>query len=218
MIRPSDRQRSNVSLRILTSIWWVALGLMVGLAGCTPEILQPEPGPSNIYVLDATIEPRPQVKPVDKVLLVNTPEAQPGFDTRRIAYTRTPLSLDYYTKSVWADTPARMLGPLVVRALEKSGAFRAVVAAPTSAAADVRLDTTIVRLQHAFYQQPSQVQLTVRAKLLDVGTREVLATWLFEIVEPAPSEDAYGGVQAANRAMGRMLEELTDFVIANVAD
>jgi cholesterol transport system auxiliary component len=191
---------------------------MLWLTGCTPQILQSEPGPDNIYVLDVTIEPRPQVRPADKVVLVNSPQAQSGFDTRRIAYTRTPLSLDYYTRSVWADNPARMLDSLIVRALEKSGAFRAVVSASTSVVADVRLDTTIVRLQHEFYQQPSQVRLTVRAKLLDLGTREVLATRLFEVIEPAPSEDARGGVQAANRAVGRMLEDLTDFVIANIPD
>lgn len=214
MIHSPMRQHYSVVLRI----WWAALGLIVGLAGCTPEILRPGPGPSNIYVLDATLEPRPQIKTTDKVILVNTPDAQPGFDTRRIAYTRTPLSLDYYTQSVWADTPARMLGPLIVRALEKSGAFRAVVSAPTSAVADLRLDTAIVRLQHEFYQQPSQVSLTVRAKLLDVNSRQVLATRLFEVVESAPSEDAYGGVRAANQAVGRMLEDLTDFVIANIPD
>lgn len=217
MIRPLKQKIRTAPIRSLIITLWMSLVSSLWLAGCTPAILQSEPGPSNIYVLNATIESHRQVRSTDKVLVVDSAQAQPGFDTRRIAYTQTPLALDYYTKSVWADTPARMLDSLIVRALEKSGAFRAVVTAPTSAAADLRLDSTLIRLQHEFLQQPSQVRLAVRAKLLDVSTRQVLATRLFEIVEPAPSEDAYGGVQAANAAVKRFLEELTDFVIATTS-
>jgi hypothetical protein len=53
----------------------------------------------------------------------------------------------------------------------------------------------------------------VRAKLIDIPTDHVLGTQLFEIVEPAPSEDAYGGVQAANKAVQRLLGELQEFAL-----
>lgn len=186
------------------------------LAGCTPALLQSEASAIKTYVLDATIDPRPMAQPSNKVLLVAMPRAQPGFDTPFIAYTRTPLSLDYYTRSKWADVPVRMLVPLVVRALEETKAFDAVVVPPTPAEGDLRLELDIIRLQQEFLEQPSQVRLTVRAKLFDVATRHVLGTQVFEIVEPAPSEDAYGGVQAANAAVEKLLEELMDFVLALV--
>ena len=168
----------------------------------------------STYVLDATPPPKPASVRIDKVLLVNTPQAQPGFDSQGIAYTRTPLAVDYYTKSQWADTPALMFAPLVVRTLESSGAFRAVLAPPTPVLDDLRLDIDIIRLQQEFYEKPSKVRFTLRAKLFDVPSGHVLGTQLFEAVEPAPSEDAYGGVLAANAAAQQMLGQIRDFVLA----
>jgi cholesterol transport system auxiliary component len=56
----------------------------------------------------------------------------------------------------------------------------------------------------------------LRAQLIDVASLRVLSTQLFEAVEIAPSENAYGGVQAANIALGRLLGELADFVLATM--
>lgn len=78
---------------------------------------------------------------------------------------------------------------------------------------DLRLDINLIRLQQEFFQQPSQVRVTLRAKLIDVASSHILSTQLFEAVEPAPSEDAAGGVQAANLAVARLLREVTEFVL-----
>jgi cholesterol transport system auxiliary component len=166
--------------------------------------------------LDTTATPRKAAHRSDRVLLIALPQVQPGFDTQRIAYTKVPLSLDYYTKSEWADTPARMLTPLIVHTLESTGGFRAVVAAPTPVPADLRLDIDIIRFQQEFLEQPSRLRITLRAQLIDVTSLRVLSTQLFEAVEIAPSENAYGGVQAANIALGRLLGELADFVLATM--
>lgn len=193
----------------------LAAGLLaLSLIGCA----LPPPSPSETYVLDASIASRKSAKPGDKVLLVSMPQAQPGYDTARIAYTRAPLSLNYYTKSTWADTPARMLAPLVVRVLENTGGFRAVLSPPAPVSGDLRLDIDIIRFQQEFLEQPSQVRITLRAKLIDTNTFRVLATRVFQAVEPAPSENAYGGVQAANLALGRLLQEIADFVLKHAAE
>ena len=185
------------------------LAILTSLAGCaaTQETI-------STYVLDATPPPKPASLSTAKVLLVNTPQTQPGFDSQGIAYTLTPLAVDYYTKSQWADTPALMFAPLVVHTLESTGAFRAVLTPPTPVLDDLRLDIDIIRLQQEFYETPSKVRFTLRAKLFDVPSGHVLATQLFEVMEPAPSEDAYGGVLAANAAAQRMLGEIRDFVLA----
>jgi len=102
-----------------------------------------------------------------------------------------------------------MLAPLLVAALQQAGAFRAVVPAPTSAAGDLRLDTELVRLQQVFGGGPSHVRLTLRATLVDQVSRRVLAWREFDVTEPASSEDAAGGVAAANRAVQTMLQALS---------
>ena len=81
----------------------------------------------------------------------------------------------------------------------------------SAAAGDLRLDTEIIRLQHEFLTRPSQVRFTLRAHLVDNRTRRVLASREFEAVAPAASENPYGGVVAANRAVQTVLEDLAAF-------
>jgi cholesterol transport system auxiliary component len=104
-----------------------------------------------------------------------------------------------------------MLAPLIVAALDQGHRFRAVVATPSAAAGDLRLDTEILRLQHEFGGSPSRVRLTLRATLTDNATRQVLGQLDFDAQADAPSEDAYGGVVAANHATRVVLQQLTDF-------
>jgi cholesterol transport system auxiliary component len=183
--------------------------LLLWFGGCASMAGSPE-----TYTLEARFIPQKPAKPTDRILLIALPTAEPGFDTRRMAYTETLFALEYYTKSEWADRPARLLLPLVVSALESTGAFRAVVAPPTPIPGDVRLDLDIIRFQQDFLEKPSRMHITFRANLIDMATLDVLATRLFEAVEIAPSDDAYGGVQAANAALPRLLEALAEFVLA----
>jgi len=85
------------------------------------------------------------------------------------------------------------------------------VLAPSAAGGDLRLDTQIIRLQHEFGARPSQVRFTLRAHLVDDRTRRVLAWREFDAAVPAVSEDPYGGVVAANRAVQMTLRNLADF-------
>lgn len=146
-----------------------------------------------------------------QTLIINPPHAAAGFDSQRIIYVREFHKLEYFAHSEWVDPPARMLAPLLVAAVENTGAFRAVVLTPSAAAGDLRLDTEIIRLQHEFGAQPSRVRFTLRAHLVDVKTRRVLAWREFDAAVPAASEDTYGGVVAANRAVQALLENLATF-------
>jgi cholesterol transport system auxiliary component len=144
-------------------------------------------------------------------LIVNPPHAAAGFDSQRIIYVREVHKLEYFAHSEWVDPPARMLAPLLAAAVENTRAFRAVVLTPSSAAGDLRLDTEIIRLQQEFQTKPSRAHFTLRAYLVDDKTRRVLAWREFDAAIPAASEDPYGGVVAANRAVQTVLENLALF-------
>lgn len=191
----------------------VALALATLLAGCA-AVQPPKFEVQTLYVLAAQPLPKAAAPVHDAVIEVTTPRAWPGFGTARIAYVRRPYEVDYYAASRWADTPARMLQPLLARALEQTAGFRAVVVAPGIVPADLRLDTELVRLQQDFTARPSRMEITLRAQLVDVGAKRVIATRVFDEVEDAPHEDADGGVVAANAALQRLLGQVADFCIA----
>jgi len=189
-----------------------ALACAILLAGCT-RLYAPQVETSHIYVLDAQAPVKTGRIKRDLVLAVSMPRARPGFDTSLIAYLRQPHELDYFVVNRWADTPARMLEPLLLQALEQTGSFRAIVRAPGVVPANIRLDTELVRLQQDFGTQPSKVQITLRAQLIDMTDQRVLAVKLFDETENAVSDNAYGGVITANRLLQRVLDQLSDFCI-----
>jgi len=167
------------------------------------------------YSLDANL-PTPANSPTmpatGQTLIINPPHAAAGFDSQRIMYLREPFKLAYFAQSEWVDPPARMLGPLLVGALAKTGSFRAVALTSATASGDLRLDTEIIRLQQEFLTQPSQVRFTLRAYLVDDKTRRVLAWREFDANTSSKSEDAYGGVVAANQAVQAVLKDLSQFL------
>lgn len=184
------------------------------LGGCS-VLPEPEPVSTDLYVLEyAPGQKNSQNAVADApVLIITTPSAHSGYDSYRIAYMQQAYGLRYYTRSRWADKPARMLAPLVADAMQATGQFQALYAAPGSLAADYRLDTELIRLHQDFTRQPSVVRITLRAKLIELQSHRVIATRQFDIYETAATDDTYGGVVAANKAVNRLFDELAQFCV-----
>ena len=197
-----------------TQRWRLLTASLSLMALCACSALRPAATPQTaFYSLNGTPAAPSRTTPDTALtLIVNPPHAAAGFDSARIIYVREPHKLEYFAHSEWVDPPARMLGALLVNALERSGAFRAVVLSPGAATGDLRLDTEIIRLQHEFQTQPSRVRFTLRAYLVDDKTRRVLAWREFDGHAAAASEAPYGGVVAANRAVQAVLDELSQFL------
>ena len=190
-------------------------------AGCSALKPEASPTPPSYYSLDASGGAPAPAQRVQRntgtTVLVTPPQAAAGFDSQKIIYLRQTHKLEYFAHSEWVDPPARMIAPMIVTAVEATGAFRAVVSSPGSASGDLRLDTEVLLLQQEFTTKPSQVRFALRASLSEEGTRRVVATRDFEILQPSPSEDPYGGVQAANAAVRTGLQQLAAFCAESAA-
>ncbi|MCV2352266.1 ABC-type transport auxiliary lipoprotein family protein [Paucibacter sp. Y2R2-4] len=183
--------------------------------GACGSLLPTPPLPPALHLLSAAplakrqqlAAPRPAGLPS---LHINAAQSAAGYDSRRIIYLREPNRLDYYARHEWVDTPARMLAPLLLAAMEASGRYRVVMAAPSAALAEYSLDSEVIRLQQDFSQSPSQVLLVLRLSLMERQSRRVLVSRVFESRCAAASEDAAGGVNAAAVALTQILNELAD--------
>ncbi|MDR4478244.1 MAG: ABC-type transport auxiliary lipoprotein family protein [Nitrospira sp.] len=174
-------------------------------------------GPVHTYVLgpaESAWDGGTQAMPpgIHGVLVVGLPQAEAGFEQPRIAYVQRPYEVNYYATNQWADTPARMLVPLLIHSLESTGLWRAVVPMPTTVRGDYRLDTSGLLLQQEFFRQPSRTRIVLRAQLIDMNEQRVIGARSFEALEPAPSDDAYGGVLAANRAAAQVLHAVEAWI------
>ena len=213
--------RTNTRLapanRAVATLAAMCMAGLMAVSGCS--LLTPTAAPTTShYSLDleaatasAAVAPT-GTGAASKTLIVNPTRAAAGFDSQRIIYLREAHRLEYFANSEWVDPPARMLGALIVKAIQRSGTFGAVVLSAGAAAGEVRLDTEIVRLQHEFLTSPSRVRFTLRATLVDDKTRRVLAWREFDVSVAAGSDDPYGGVLAANQAVQSVLSSLSHFL------
>jgi cholesterol transport system auxiliary component len=200
------------------------LGLL-GLAGLLPAcgLLGSQPqAPLTAYALEpvaakTTATALPAQPSQQRVLLLEQPGAAAGYDSARMVYQRQPQTLESFTQSTWVDTPARMLAPLLLRALQDGTGLRAVLQAPNPSLADLRLQTNVLQFQQDFLQQPSRVHFTLQATLTNQRTREVLAWQRFEVTQAAASDDAAGGAAAASLAVQTALQQLAVFVQTSVS-
>lgn len=196
-------------------LWAAMLG-----TGCSGSLLpKPAAAPARYTLGDAAPGPSPALPAPATApsIVVALPNAAPGFDSTRMVYLREPQALQAYAYAEWVDTPSRLLLPLMVQALQHTGAFRAVLQAPSSAIGVLRLETELLRLQHDYTLSPSVVRLTLRAVLLETATRKPLATREFDARVPAPSDSPAGCVAAAATATRQVLAELATFVSSYAA-
>ncbi len=184
------------------------------LSACT--LIKPPPAVNlQSYVMELptpTHRARPASPPAP-ALVVAELRTRPGYDTPRMAYVKRNYALDYFANSQWADTPARMLQPLLVGALESTGHFRSVLRAPAPVAAGLRLDVEILRLEQVFITQPSHMRITLRVLLIDSRKGRVLGQREFDTDVPAAGDDAYGGVRTLNKVLGPLLHDVAAFCV-----
>jgi len=174
------------------------------ISASLPKTVAPE-----VYALDPPLASRAFAREEPPTpIVVAVPRSAPGLAGRGMMYVQRPHEVRYFSRHAWVEPPARMLAPLLERALEARGAFHAVRDAVTDQPAHLHLETDLLRLQQEFTDRPSRVRIVLRIHLLDSATRRVLGEREVEAVEMAPSDDPYGGVVAANAAASRALLEI----------
>ena len=188
------------------------------LTGCSLPLPTSSPvQTSHSYVLQwSGSDTRPAGKPRRDTLLVSPMHAASGFDGADMAYMRTPHEIEYFANHRWVDAPARMLEPLLVRAAEQTGLFRNVVESGSGTDVDLRLDSKLLHLQQVCRLNPSELQLALRVTLVDVASAKAIASHTLSVSEAIGDRTPYSGVQAANRAVARLLADLQEFLAKRV--
>jgi cholesterol transport system auxiliary component len=194
----------------------VGLVLVGGLAGCGGLFGgKSEPIQSYMFAPRAFTDTL-AATPSERVLLLASVKSI-GYDSQQMAYAMRPYERTYYAFSRWADTPPRMLEPVVAQAMEASGLFRAVVDTTSSVPADYRLDLNLLVVQHEFHTARSQGNMVIRAQLNSLATNAIIGTRVFQGTATAPSENPYGGVLAINIVLENILVELVTWVAESIA-
>lgn len=187
----------------------LALALAAAMPACSFAPVDVEPRRSVIGALPSDI---PAAAPTAATLLVLPMGSAAAYDTTQMAYSTAAHEIAYFAKNEWADTPAHMLNALLVRTLESTRRFRAVVTAPQAARVEDTLATDLVELRQDFTADPPTLRLALRAELRDAAGRAIDAK-TFEATQPMGERSPQGGVAAANTAAAHVLRDVARFVV-----
>lgn len=148
-------------------------------------------------------------------IMIAPPEPAPGFGSARMVYSRSPHELEYFAYHEWAAPPSELLSPLIGRMLRSTGIFEAVLPPGTWAENAYLLEIDSVRLVQLFPEsESSRVELGLLARLYRRG--ELLSQRPFQVTEGAAERAPVAGVAAANRAAGRLLRQMGQWVVTRV--
>ena len=130
-------------------------------------------------------------------------------------YQLKPHNLQAYSVNRWLAPPSQMLLPLLAQSLINSNYYHAVIAAPTNVTTTYRLATRIINFYQDFTVKPSQIVMTIQATLINNRTSRIIASQEFSVRVPAPTNNPYGGVLAANQATQQILGKIVAFATNN---
>lgn len=171
---------------------------------------------TNQYKLDTWSNRRLAAHTSGRSILVTHPEAATGYQTDQMLYVKKHFEVSSFAHNAWVGPPGDMLLPLIIQSLQNSGYFSAVSSSPNNEETDYRLDTQLIELQQVFIKHPSEINLSVKAVLINVHNERIVASRIFRLCVPCPADNPYGGVVAANQATKQLTAGLTDFIANNI--
>lgn len=146
-------------------------------------------------------------------LFVLEPETRPIYNTVQMAYMTQPHQIAFYRDNEWSETPSQLLRPLIVKAIQNTRFFHAVVTPPFTGSYDYALSTHILEFLQDFTTCPAMMRLTLKVQLMKGATNQVIAIKEFTIHEPILQKTPYAGVIAANHATAAVLRQLVEFTL-----
>ncbi|KWR88054.1 ABC-type transport auxiliary lipoprotein family protein [Cupriavidus sp. IDO] len=186
---------------------------ILSLSACT--LFTPVDIDTKKYALSTIPDDLPIERTHPATLLVLVPETAPAYATSRMAYTTRKYQIAYFSQNEWVETPAQMMLPLIVETLRRTHYFSAVLSPPDFGRQTFMLHTEIIELSQDFMSDPAVLRLTARFDLRQETTNRLIAAKELSVQVRLADRTPYAGVVAANEAAGRLLRELSRFVIEN---
>lgn len=200
---------------------------LLPLAGCGPaSLLLQGPAAPRLYTLTPAREFAAGLPRVEWQLLVETPIANTGIDTARIALGETENRLTYYAGSNWVDTAPEMIQLLLVESFENSNRIVAVGREASGLRADFVLKSDLRDFQ-AEYAGGSVggtapvARVRLASRLVRMPRRNIVATDTFAAEIKATSARFEDVIAAFDAALDVVMRRIVEWALrqgaANVA-
>jgi cholesterol transport system auxiliary component len=191
-----------------------ALAVVI-LGGC----LGGQGAPPTTYFVMADLTPASVPAPsgvavVPRTLAVSGTAGDAFYDVENLVFSRAAGSRAYYQFAAWTDRPSRRVATLVERRLESRKYFVSVSSITAGVSADVLLNVIVEELFHDLAVKPPVVRVQLAGEVVDWRTRTLMGRRSFAVAVPVAQDDAKSAVDAINRGVSQLLDELVPWVEA----
>ncbi|MGD2134380.1 MAG: ABC-type transport auxiliary lipoprotein family protein [Maricaulaceae bacterium] len=206
------------------SIALLAVLASAAAGGCVSVL--PDTGPApDIYRLStgpqaATTRLQAQGAEMERLdwgVTVQTPTAPRALATDRIAVVRGGEQISYAADARWSAPAPELIQASVIDAFENDGRLSAAVRPADRVPTRYELRTDMMRFE-TVYAEPEMtdapsVALDLRARLIERGSRRLVATRRITTQTPAPENRMGAITETFSRAIDDAARELVDWVI-----
>ncbi len=187
------------------------------LAGCGG--LLPKAPERPLYRLSPAVASAQSPHRVGALLVVATPTASAGLDTKRMALISSPVLIDYFADGEWVDRPPFLIKEALIEGFQRSGAFAGVSSEGLGLSADYVLNTDI-RDFTAIYDSsggPPLARVRIAAELITMPGRNIAAATSVTREARAGAPDLPSIVSAFGQALGAAIQDLIAWSATNRA-
>jgi cholesterol transport system auxiliary component len=173
--------------------------------------------PPRLFVLSPKSTYSPDLPKVEWQLAVDTPIAEAGLSSSRIALRHSPLSIEYFARAAWTDTAPSMVQTLLVESFENTGKIVAVGRQSIALRGDYVLITELREFQAEYNGKPApDVRVRLNSKLIRMPHRVIVANHTVESVLPAENGSLEAVVAAFDDALGKVLKRTVEWCLTAV--
>ena len=173
--------------------------------------------PPQLFVLSPKSTYSPDLPKVEWQLAIDTPIAEAGLSSSRIALRHSALSVEYFARAAWTDTAPSMVQTLLVESFENTGKIVAVGRQSIALRGDYVLVTELREFQAEYDGKPApEVRVRLNAKLIRMPHRVIVANHTGESALPAENGSLEAVAAAFDDALGKVLKRTVEWCLTAV--
>ena len=188
----------------------LAAGLL-GLTLMSACSVLPESEPLTTYQLPAPRLATSSQPPLPHSLRIITPTASYALQTPRIMVTPEGNTLTSYQGARWTDPNPVLLREHLVQAFQQSGSFKSVSTEVHALQTDIQLYSDLRQFQTLYQGDSVSAIIELDAKLVDPGSRGVIASRHFRVSQPLTDTAVPAVVDGLSSAADTLAQQLIDW-------
>ena len=195
----------------LIGIFGICLSLAA--AGCV-NVTPGGKEPARLFTLSPKSTFAKQLPTTDRHLNVDMPSAGTALNSPKIALRRSAFALDYYARATWVDRAPAMVQTLLVESFDNTRKIVSVTGQPSASRADYSLVTVLREFQAEYDGDgPPAVRVRIKARLVELPRRTIVAATSAEHVERAKGTDLDSVINAFDEALGRVMRRIVEWTL-----